>query len=54
MVKYIGIFVSHIHSFMADACLWPCVVVCYWYVIPIGTAFIILTLINWQSSMTVH
>jgi hypothetical protein len=47
MVKYIGIFVSHlIHLFTAGACLHLCIVVHRWYVIPIGTAFIILTLIH--------
>ena len=54
MVKYIGIFVSHlIRSFTADPCLCPRVGVRRWYVIPIGTAFIILTLIH-QSVVTVH
>jgi hypothetical protein len=54
MVKYIGIFVLHIHAFMADMCLCLHIVVCCWYVIPIGTAFIILTLIHWQSFMAIH
>jgi hypothetical protein len=53
-VRYIGIFVSHlIHSFAAEVCLFPHVVAHCWYVIHMGTVFIILTLI-YQSFMTVH